>query len=354
MAEPVNISLYQGHATPQNIILRPTAGGPFEPASIGLPPAGLPNRGWLNSFVALNLLVTTLAVVAPEQAPFNQSDMSLPRVAARALSLSTHLQSTDLGNLRPDLSPFYETDWPLVPKSAPRALALATHIQQTDLGNLQPSVNPFIPRQWPLVPAAIRSLSLNTHLEPTDLLTLRPDVGPFTQVNWQLPKAGAKPVPDTLQSGLLQTTLQAIVAAPFVQTDWPTPKVTVRAANDLGINLLQTTLDTVAVQAPFAQFDWALPQYAARSTSLLTHLRSTDLGNLLPDGGVVQPPIDLPSSISRASGASKSRRNKTIQRLAAYPLYNETYFFSHTATIGFDPVDIDFDLLITAGFLREK
>lgn len=269
-------------------------------------PQTAPSRTWVSGLVAVNLLVTTLAVVA--QDPFNTAAATvLPQIAARSVSLLSHTVSTDLGNLQPDVNPFVPRQWPLVP-AAPRAWSLNTHLEPTDLLTLRPDVNPFRTPELP-VPAKPKPAGVS-HLVSTDLNVLRPDVAPFNQATWERPKAGAKPVPDGSFTGLLQTTLDVVVVvqAPFAQTDWPVPKAAVQTANTLGNNLLQTTLDTPAViQAPFAQFDWALPKTATQpnfSTTSLDLLQTT-LADIPPV--VVDPPATGSGSGSIIHGQRRKR-----------------------------------------------
>lgn len=300
---------------------------------------------WLSVGVAANLLLSTLTPVPPVRS----SDPSLPRVAARALSLSTHLQATDLNNLRPDVSPLRPDSWPLPGAKAGKAESLTgnllqttldvvqspftpsdwslpgkpvrialSHTVATDLGNLRPDVAPFIPRQWPLVPAAARALSLSTHLTPTDLGNLRPDVAAFRQTDWPLaPKSAPRAL--ALSAHLESTDLGNLRpdVNPFLTPEQPVPA----KAKPAGVShLVSTDLNILRPDvAPLRPDLWPLPR-AKGTAGLSAHLEQTDLLTLRPDVKPFRTPdLNLPAKPRPAGVSHLASTDLNVQRPEVAP-----------------------------------
>lgn len=217
-------------------------------------PTQRPNRQAGEASVAVNLLLTTLAVVAAM--PFGQDEWPQLRARARVpvVDVAPNLL---LSTLSPSSAPFAQDEWPLQ-QAVRRA-------QQLDIPqNLLPiTAAPFRPVELPSPRAAARV----SQFDAPNLLgtTLAPVVGqaPFSQTDWPIPRA-AKRVSDSWVAQYPLTVTPVPGAAPFAQDEWPGLQARRIPQPDVVPNLLGTVLATVQAPAPFTQTNWPIPRAAAR------------------------------------------------------------------------------------------
>lgn len=210
-----------------------------KPAGVALKPDAQPP----------NLLGTTLVPVAAQD-PFKQTDWLVPKAPPRAIDLTTNVDPTDLLNLRPEVQPFSQKDWPKPSGSARKPDELPPNLLGTTLAPVAAQA-PFSP-SWPApqrAPTALRG-----EVRGTDLVTLRPDVVPFRNLEWKVPLGRDFPI--SLRAwtiSLNETTLVPSVAqAPFGQTNWPNkPLITLNLRDTpLGTPLVLTVQPSVVVVPP--------------------------------------------------------------------------------------------------------
>lgn len=209
--------------------------------------------------LAVNLLVTTLAVAAPTLPPGKSSfpDQIVRKPSPAVSQLPAAAARFDLTTLA--LNPFSpgRTSIPerIVVKPSARASILPSASARVDLATL--ALNPFVPvstdraqpRPQPQQPQLLPSLNA-TILAPVAA------IAPFRQNDWPNPtkrriRMSAVSVPS------YDRTVPQVVPSPFAQSDWPNP-VRKRAIQSIE-NPPVFNRTAVQVAAPFGQDDWPNP-----------------------------------------------------------------------------------------------
>jgi hypothetical protein len=208
-------------------------------------------QSFISGFIAPNLLLSTLAVVAAV-APFSQKDWQSPQARRQ-------VQAQVVPNLLPLLpaavtTPFKQSDW-----SSPFArgrVYVGSSGSQLTLGIPPPP--PFAQNDW-IGPQAKRPARFDVF--PNLLAQFAPVATvPFVQNDWAGPQAKKPPRVEVFPNLLVQ--LAPVVTPPFAQSDWSAPPPKRLARFDVFPNLV---LQVPAVAAPFVQNDW--PSVRARVSS---------------------------------------------------------------------------------------
>lgn len=201
--------------------------------------------------LALNLLLTTLAVVAV-QAPFVQTDWQRPvRATARQVEQAPNLLLSTLAPAAPQ--PFAQLEWP----RSRGGVRLPADLPQNLIGTtLAPVAEPFSLPDWPRPRSRLRLPSEQAqNLLATTLAPAAPET-PFAQIEWPRPKRPTEGSHVLYHRGFLQE--------PFAQLEWRAPTRGRRVDTGPAPNLLGTVLAPAAADAPFSQPEWFSPRRTIR------------------------------------------------------------------------------------------
>lgn len=205
------------------------------------------------SFVAVNLLLTTLAV------PFTPARASLvPPVTKRTVQTPLTIPSLLTSTLAPVSVPFAHDDWP-----NPVRLAARPQVDVPTVFDRTPPVLPFGQSDWQN-PSRLKKVAHPYPHRPTvDPATAASDP-PFTQTHW----------PNPVRKNLRQSVVgvppferEEVTAVPFSQESWPNP---VRLRRVVQTDIPPVFDRSVApVAPPFAQTQWPNPVRKAVKQSVV-------------------------------------------------------------------------------------